>query len=430
MYLVCPGCEEPFTLRLGIGETKGTRFYFPCPHCDLPIRGFMRGDSIETHELMIDAERYRGEEPPTVVTAHPDVPSRYEADSFTLPSLGAFPAMTLMELGGDRAVEMMEAMGLAAYTAETLWPKVARAFEYYLADNRRLLMATLSQLWGEPPGLKAETAYERAMLANQALVGACQQIVGPVSESEVFSRRLAMKHAAAFRSCWKYVEQARELEDDGTLRDLQRLVIDQLNTFVRHFESWRMGILPRFMDEDARLEADSLRVFRDEFATLRDLYLQGFEVACKTLRFAIAAQNVVKRNDPDDFGPEAPPDVSDRRRNPPKSLRKFDGLSNADKLCYIRAVPGWVKWSEYFDQDIRNTIGHATARHELTTGRIVSDRFPQGITYLDLMGAVFDMFDALSMGAELLRGQRMLGSPDFGDARPGPQGSSSAANPA
>lgn len=378
----------------------------------------MVGDSLETHQLTIDAEQFHGNEPATVITAHPDVPSRYDADSLTEPGLGSFPTFTLMALAGSQATEMMQAMGVGAHTATQIWPKVARAYEYYLVGNQRLFMSAISEVWDEAPPLKGDTAHERATLANQALGEACQRIVGPTSEGALFYHRYGMKHTAALKKCWRYVELAREMEANDRLCSLQRLVFDQLANFVHHYESWRMGMLWRFMDDGARLEAESLRVFRDEFAVLRDLYLQGFEVACKTLRFVVAAQNVVKRGDPDDFGAEPPPDASDKRRNPPKSLAKYDVLSNADKLCYIRAVRGWSGWSGYFNQDIRNTIGHATARHELTSGRVVSDRFPAGITYLELMGAVFDIFDALTTCVHVLRSQRVLGSPDFASVQP------------
>ena len=361
----------------------------------------------------MEAGQYTGSEPSVVVTIHPDVPMRHDADSRKSMDLGTFPTLTLAELTGDRAMELFQAMAVGSEAAEDLWPKVARSVEYYLADNRELLMSTLRDIWGRESELPSETAHERASLTNGAMVVVWRQIVGPETQGDPFIRSYWEKDRAAFTECPKYIEMAQTLESDGTLSGIQRLVIDQLNTFIRTFESWRMGILPRLLDEAAKQKVDGLRVFRDEFSTLRDLYLQGFEVVCKTLRFAMAAHNTVERGDPDDFGPQAPPGVSDQKRNPPPNLKGYDRLANADKLCYVRNVPEWSEWADYLNSTIRNTVGHATARHELTTGRIVADRLPEDITYLNLMAAVFDVFDALAAGAQLVHRQRVLGSPDF-----------------
>src|SRR5690348_2091907 len=38
-------------VRVGTDSTIGTKFYFPCPNCRLPIRGFARGDDAMTFDV-------------------------------------------------------------------------------------------------------------------------------------------------------------------------------------------------------------------------------------------------------------------------------------------------------------------------------------------------------------------------------------------
>ena len=100
----------------------------------------------------------------------------------------------------------------------------------------------------------------------------------------------------------------------------------------------------------------------------------------------------------------------------PKSLNAYDKLANAARLAYVRQVPEWEGYAALLNNRTRNAIGHATARHDLRTGRIFSDKEPDGVQYLDLVADVFGVFDALAISLQVLRAVRVVSSPDFKDA--------------
>src|SRR5690606_21452092 len=141
-------------------------------------------------------------------------------------------------------------------------------------------------------------------------------------------------------------------------------------------------------------ELETLVLYRDEFSTVRDLYQQGFELACKCIWPLVAAQNTVKRGSPDDFGTDHPTSVPVKSQV--HSLAQFDKLPNAFKIAYVVQVPGWESLADLLNHKRRNAIGHATAHHDLETGRIVSDTDPAGVTYLGFLGQVLGVFDAMS----------------------------------
>ena len=178
---------------------------------------------------------------------------------------------------------------------------------------------------------------------------------------------------------------------------------------------WRSGRLPRWVDPPSKL--DELTLFRDEFPEMRDLYQQAFEVVCKTLRYPIAAQNVVKRHNPDAFGDEHPGITVVPERARPSTLRQFDRLSNAHKIAYVALVPRWARMAGVLDSRVRNTIGHASARHDLRSGRVVSNADPDGLTYLEFLGKVFDMFEMLCVALQITRTARVASSRDFRSQR-------------
>lgn len=210
--------------------------------------------------------------------------------------------------------------------------------------------------------------------------------------------------------------QAQTFRDSGRLRELQNGMFDCLERFFATYDSWHLGVLGRRVPTERKPILDNLVLYRDEFDVLRDLYQQGFEHICRTLRFGVAAQNTVKRGNPDDFGDAIPARVP--LKSNPGSMTAFDKIANAWKIEYVRQVPGFEGIAELLNNRTRNSIGHASARHDLRTGRVVSDTDPTGMTYMQLVGDVFGIFEALAISAQVLRSQDVMSSPDFNIPRP------------
>lgn len=410
-HLKCHGCSEVFVARLGVEPTRGTRFYLPCPYCGLSIRGSMSGIEFQNHRVDIECEVVSGSAPESpdtrVVTVNPFVPSLYGADSYT-PN-GAFPTMTLLQALGDDAFMKFESERHAALEASrVLWPKVRMLFQYYLQGNTKMFTRIAQQQFGltwEP-----STSHERTTVAYQAMGTATVVITGTTgATSSNIIGRFSRKHSAAIKRHRDHLLTFRRRGQSSA--NLERDVFTELNRFIEHHESWEMGLLERFFRPSDKSAFEELVLYRDEFSLVRDLYQQGFELACKCLWPLIAAQNSVKRGNPDDFGEVHPDRVPEKQR--PKNLDKFDKLPNAYKIAYVAQVPGWEPIESLLNNRRRNTIGHATAHHDLQTGRVVNDENPSGMTYLEFLSEVLGVFEALSTLAQVLRASRVASSPDF-----------------
>lgn len=405
-HLKCPGCEEVFIARLGVEPTSGTRFYLPCPHCRLPIRGSMSGTELENHRIDIECDVLNGSDPELpgapVVTINPFVPSLYEADSFA--PTGAFPTMTLVQTLGDDVFTKFESERHTALDAgRAMWPHVRMLFQYYLQGNTQMFSRIAKQKFGldwDP-----STSHERTSVAYQALGTATTMITGSTgTTSERVIGRFSRKHTAAMTRHRDHLLAFRRRGQAAAA--LERDLFTELNRFVEQHESWEMGLLGRFVGPEEKAAFDELVLYRDEFSTVRDLYQPGFELACKCLWPLVAAQNTVKRGSPDDFGVPV--------KGRPTSLEKYDTLSNARKIEYVTQVPGWESFADLLNNRRRNTIGHATAHHDLQTGRVVSDDDPSGMTYLEFLSETFGVFEALSTLAQVFRASRVASSPEFG----------------
>lgn len=410
-HLCCPGCAEVFVARLGVEPTSGTRFYLPCPHCDLPIRGSMSGRELADHRIRFECDVVNGADPELpgamTVTVNPFVPSLYTADSFS--PMGAFPTMTLMQLLGDDGFESFERERHEGFAAiEHLWPDTRMLFQYLVQNNSKMF----SRIAGEKFGLDWEpaTAHQRTSVAYQALGMTTTAIVGQTgSASATIMSRFTRKHRAAMR---KETHLPAFRVRGQRAAEVERDTFTAIGRFIDEHESWEMGRLIRFVGPEATTQLEELVLHRDEFPIVRDLYQQGFELSCKCIWPLVAAQNTVIRGNPDAFGGAHPPTVPPKSR--PASLSQFDRLPNAHKVAYAAQVPGWGAFASLLSSRHRNTIGHATAHHDLRSGRIVSDVDTRGISYLDFLGLAFGVFEALTTLAQALRAARVASSPDFG----------------
>ena len=370
----------------------------------------MSGTELENHKINVECDVQDGADPnisgAPVVTINPFVPSLYEADSFA-PS-GAFPTLTLTRILGDDVFMQFESERHHALDAgRLLWPRVRMLFQYYLQGNTQMFIRIAKEQFGldwEP-----NSAHERTSVAYQAMGTVTTMITGTTgSRGATVIDRFARKHTTAMRQ-GDHLRAFRERGHASAV--LERDLFTELSRFVEQHESWEMGLLARFVGPEEQAAFEELVLYRDEFATVRDLFQQGFELACKCIWPLVAAQNTVKRGSPGDFGNDHTASVPANKHA--RSLTQFDKLPNAHKIAYAVQVPGWESLGELLNNKHRNTIGHATAHHDLQTGRVLSDTDPVGMTYLDFLGLALGVFDALSTLAQVLRACRVAASPDF-----------------
>lgn len=370
----------------------------------------MSGQELESHrvnfECEVIADSELGPDAP-VVTVNPFVPSRYDADS--LGPSGGSPTMTLTGLlGFERFMQFEEDREEAIAVVEQVWPPVRMLFQYFLHGNWPMFERTAKQRLHQKE--VGNTAHQRTTLAYQSLLVVTTALLGRNGDRGARIVLLYGKKHAAMLEDRDYFNVVRARGMLAT--QLERDVFAATSAFIDRREAWEMGALSRFVSSEVRPELEQLVLYRDEFTIVRDLYQQGFELACKCLWPLVAAQNALERGGAELFGDEHPSIVPNNRRV--TTLRQFDRLPNAFKVAYAAQVPGWDSLTDLLNSRRRNTIGHATAHHDLRTGRVVSDEDPVGITYLDFLAETLGVFEAMSSLTQVLRAARVASSPDFG----------------
>lgn len=422
----CRGCEEVFTLRLGINVSKRAAFYLLCPACGLPIQGELQGNSIENVKLEIGGDFASTPPAGRVTTADLNAPVLVTADSLKGDIFGGMTNMTLNFLCGERAFEYITVCNRGIEFLEDHWPAIERAVRYYMNSDSERFESAAQKTGFTLAGIGFKTTHERASQLYNLMGTSSVAIMDPSPLGRKFVQRLSMKHTAAL-SEKGFRRYASELFTSGRLLDNETRQLEEMLLFLEHAEVWRIGMLPRYIRDDVDMDELGWRVLRNEFPILRDLYIHGFETVCRGLAPLIASQNTIKRKDPNDFGDESPPGRPNAKLPPPSSMARYETLANSDKLCFVRAIPGISYIADLLDGRLRNAIGHSSARHDLRTGRVVADRLPGGLAYLGFAAKIADVFEALSLVTQATRYMRVASSPHFAALERGSDGALSEA---
>ena len=122
----------------------------------------------------------------------------------------------------------------------------------------------------------------------------------------------------------------------------------------------------------------------------------------------MAIINTERRGDPHSFG-SVPRSVlaHNAQARPPSSLSAFAELANAVKALWLEE---WPEWSELVPRllrkDLRNSIGHASAFHDVQSGEIKTAS--GSISYLELTAATFALAHPLLVALQLSKTVRLV----------------------
>ena len=104
-----------------------------------------------------------------------------------------------------------------------------------------------------------------------------------------------------------------------------------------------------------------LRIYRDDFTQLRDLYTQCFEACNHALTFMVEIINVVNRGNPEAY--LKPTEVI----KCPNNRNQFNKLNAQLRTYFLAELPEWYRvWGETLDRNLRNKLGHRLLTHDLS----------------------------------------------------------------
>jgi hypothetical protein len=184
------------------------------------------------------------------------------------------------------------------------------------------------------------------------------------------------------------VAYAKQEAESPLLARLQKDLFSNLSRYI----ALRSGLLPGALldmwPEAARNKPYPLRLFRDEFEAIRDLYIQSYESCDRSLRYVLGVANAHAHGSADRFEwPTAAASAmaKDKKIKTPKNHDAFDKLRSVEKRSWLAMIPSLQRyWDMTLDRQLRNDIGHAAIRHDLPSGNLLRDR-GDAIPYVEFL---------------------------------------------
>jgi hypothetical protein len=404
----CPGCDEVIHVRLSVYPCEGVKFYFPCPECEIPITGNMRGEeSIDTFRVNFDnCNRVRieyDESFASTVTVAPNVPLKRAARS--LREVGGAPNAMILHVAGDSADKLTRRMSYFYMMKKDRWPNVQRFYEYYMRGQWDRFLAAGRKAVG-PTFTDPGTAHGRESEAYRA-VTICTLSIPAASFDNIMTE--IIDRMESIFSCTSFRDFAIKSTASGDLQREQRRIWDCICLLMKTSELWFLpGLLWELADENPGISRDELWLALDEFHQIRDAYVACFEACCKAKVYVVAFINSAERGAPEVFTSNLPPRlVPQGRQRPPRTFAQFKRLPNYEKLAYLYEWPKLYDGiNQILDNRLRNAIGHNSARHDLRTGMIVSDD-EAVMSYVDFTAKVYGLYTALHIVMNILHSVRM-----------------------
>ncbi|MFH1853465.1 MAG: hypothetical protein ABIA75_14090 [Candidatus Neomarinimicrobiota bacterium] len=147
-------------------------------------------------------------------------------------------------------------------------------------------------------------------------------------------------------------------------------LFDCISQYINVGDAVLPGVILDLYPQDHSQYGD-LRIYRDNFPELRDLYIQCFEACTQSFTFIIEAVNVVNRGDPSAYATF--PEI----HRTPNNRNQFNRLTAEKKLFYFRELTVWDGClTSTMDRQLRNKIGHRGINHHLPSGEIRVDGQP------------------------------------------------------
>lgn len=277
------------------GEAEQT-FTIACPHCNAGLRCALKTvpDEGRIAGLILDGQpaRLRAEAEGTpVVNVSTDLFASAMPQSLADPYGSGF-IMHHARLGDDLSIHTHARLGRFDQLIDANWMDIVRWWGYY-AEGRRELFDGHSRSYWDDEWPEDSPALYRHDAIHRALEAALLHVYGAeyVQMNELARRRFPGAQPDEVSSL------SKTLANSGRLASARTELFDVIDEFIQKRSEWRPGAHALTYDL-AGIERDrSWRIQREDFTSLRALYLACFERSFRNVDLAMMLCDLIDRGD-------------------------------------------------------------------------------------------------------------------------------------
>jgi hypothetical protein len=311
---------------------------------------------------------------------------------------------------GEAAIPTIQRISMIRQIYREMWPNIRRLWEYYLNDDATHFDITAQQIFNSRyPSTPTPAARDSAAFRASSL------ILTPLDTADDAGRRILNEFIGflpSFMDEPSFVRYAKTAVQSGAIALEQQRLWDCVKMYVSSLDSWLPGILADVAANKSEIDLETLRLARDDFSQLRDIYISCFEACCKALVHVVAMINTHVRNDPHAMRTAMPAAIShiDPNSHPVRTLRQFERVTNSRKLAYLDEWPvAGTEFQSVLSNRTRNSIGHNSVRHDLRTGHVVNDS-GEALNYIQFVRQVYRLTCPLARVSHYLHTVRITAS--------------------
>ncbi len=416
----CPGCDSGIVLRLGVGLDPHQPFFYVCGKCRAATRGTLEWSGGAQTSLSLDAGKCLDSEDgcTQTISINPEYPGIADAKDLGDRGGSAF-LFHCQILGNEQVAAFQTAAGELHGRVVVNWASLSRLTTYYTNRDWTHFDREVDSLLPS-----SECDFREPWRRDHALHFLYDLLLVPMWA--LSPRRHYPEMKVVFNALWDtarpnfsaVVAFAKAEAESPLLARLQGDLFSNLSRYI----ALRSGLLPGALldmwPESARKKAFPIRLFRDEFEVLRDLYIQSYEACDRTLRYVVGVANADAHGDAERFElPIKAPGATakDAKLKTPKNLNAFDKLRSVEKRSWlVEMIPNWQPhWDATLDRQLRNDIGHAAIRHDLPSGNLLRDR-GDPIAYVEFVRLVHRIIHPLVASLNALKILRVYAAVENG----------------
>jgi hypothetical protein len=382
--LVCDSCGTKVIARTQICSGDSQVHSFPCPRCGVGI----------TFVLHLDQEHasFEYEPQPSNATWVESETGAEHSVAFNAELLIPQEALHI-EMGPSPFImvvfnfrdfeEFQQHESTRRSWKDEFWPITSRLRVHLEKGNVGLLEADMAKLMFPKPKTRREQLASVATAIMSATHLMTYRFPGWKDRIE---QRLV--YAASRGKSQSLLENfAAKLETTGRSSLLWHQLCNFQDHFVEHFAYLSPLLQPRHYWKSTPTDLTQYVVSDKRFSKLKQLYIDAFETLCKLSVLAIGLETIAHHDSLDIPTKKGSMDVWE-----------YEGLPNANKRDHLARYPTTNDLiAPYVDTNLRNGIGHNTARYDAATDEVVwlRKRVEQRLHYTLFCDAVMDICSAL-----------------------------------
>ena len=377
---ICNSCDKNFILRAVVPNSKNSLFAYPCPSCQIRLKGQFKLkpespniDIISSNfSILKDFSISKTEkiDPLPIVTISTEIPIHKLHHKNNLLE-GGSPILWLPKNMGTAFIEWIETVKLLQnFDNDKFSELLQRLVNYASIENWEQVENILEEL---DQDIKAKDNQQVIYMLHKLLSSIYvplikfDEMVAILDEYYVHLNTCINNHKV------EYVKMLNNYYSIYGFSMFKKQVYETYYKIIKNFDSFITGLFHESIPENMKSDLANYRLFRDDYDMIKSLYQDIFELNSKSMFYIGSIVNLSKRNSPCHFASGI------------NSCNKFRKLTSFKKLEVLNEFTLLKDLISNVSRPMRNSIGHFGAEYDYVSGNLI---FEDGSSqnYIEFLG--------------------------------------------